>query len=157
MDDNLHTKLASLEEELSKLKNAVEYIEAAKTSVEAAQEIIVGAKNLQENVEKHAKLIEELIREIDKVDFPSRLDKIDTMIVTINQNISNLQTRIDSSESNIRGDIKQRSHNIANQIEGESNKSKVLGEQIIKKQNVNTIFLFLIIILLVGLGILIKM
>ena len=157
MDDNLHTQLASLEEELSKLKNAVEYIEAAKVSVEAAQELITGAKNLQVNVERHAKLIEELIKKIDKVDFPSRLDKIDTVIATINQNISNLQSRIDSVESNVRGDVKQKTRSIIDQIDKELEKNKSLNERIIKKQNLNSILLFMLFILVIVLGIIIKL
>ncbi|MCB9210923.1 MAG: hypothetical protein H6609_16270 [Ignavibacteriales bacterium] len=156
MDDNLHSHLASLEEELSKLKEAVEYIEVAKISVEAADKIIDGAKTLQIKVEEHAKLIEDLIKKIDKVDFPSRLDKIDTVIATINQNISNLQSRLDSIESNIKDEVKQNTFNILTFVEKTFNKNEVLSNRILKKENILIILLVVVIIFLIGLGILIK-
>lgn len=156
MEDKLHIQLASLEGELIKLKSSVEYIEAAKVSVESAEKIIEGAKNLQAKVEDHAKLIEELIKKIDKVDFPSRLDKIDTSVATINQNISNLQTRMEVIDKSIKDDLKNHSVHLLKEIENHSTKQQSLLNIINKKNNLVTILTIVSILLIVVLGILLK-
>ena len=106
MEDKLHLELVKFEEELSKLKSAVDYIEAAKKTTEAATTIINNVVNLKVEFENFSKQTKLLIAKIDKVDFPSRLDRLDSTVVAINANISNLQTRIESIERNIKDEIK---------------------------------------------------
>jgi len=106
MEDKLHLELVKFEEELSKLKSAVDYIEAAKTTTEAATTLIKNVVDLKAEFENFAKQTKLLIGKIDKVDFPSRLDKLDSTVAAINTNISNLQTRIESVERNLKDDLK---------------------------------------------------
>ena len=126
MEDKLNLELVRLEEELEKLKTAVEYIESAKVSVEVASKIIGSMVDLQKEFEKLSTNSQILITKIDKVDFPSRLDKLDSTISTINQNISNLQARIESFERNVKDEIKSRSKDILQEFE--SNTKNLLGK-----------------------------
>ncbi len=102
MEDKLHIKLVEFEEELSKLKKAVDFIDAAKTTTEAAGTVVKNFIDLKSEFENLSDRIKKLVNEVDKVDFPSRLDKVDVTISAINSNISNLQARIESLERNIK-------------------------------------------------------
>lgn len=141
MEDKINLELVRLEEELEKLKSAVEYIESAKVSVEAASNIIGSMVNLQKEFEKLSTNSEVLIGKIDKVDFPSRLDKIDSTVSTINQNISNLQARIESFERNVKDEIKARSKDILQECD--RNTKNLLGktEQNSKDLKLNRVIL----------------
>jgi paraquat-inducible protein B len=156
MDDQLHVALATLEKELSKLKKSVDYIESAKTSVEAAKKIITQSKELSLQVANHSANIEKLIKKIDKVDFPSRLDKIDIVIVTINQNITNLQTRLESAEKSLKDEVNHSAKDVLAEIKKQSDKQLEISTQISKVQKANTIMVSVIIFLIVLLGLLIK-
>lgn len=107
MEDQLNLNLVKLEEELDKLKSSVEYIESAKVTADTASKIINNMIDVKKEFEKLHKQASILITKIDKVDFPSRLDKLDTNISAINQNISNTQTRIESIERNLNKEIER--------------------------------------------------
>ena len=127
MEDKLHLELVKFEEELSKLILAVDYIEAAKTTTEAAKAVIKHFIDLKvefENLSERTKL---LIEKIDKVDFPSRLDKLDSTVAAINTNISNLQTRIESVERNLKDDLKATRKSLLSEI---TSKFGVLSDEL---------------------------
>ena len=97
MEDLLQEEVVKLEEELNKLKSAVEYIETAKISIEAASKIINTIIKLKEEFDKLAQRAVVLIDKLDKIDFPSRLDKIDSKVLAVSNDIHALETRIEAS------------------------------------------------------------
>lgn len=97
MDDLLQEEVVKLEEELTKLKSAVEYIETAKISIEAASKIINTIVRLKEEFDRLADRAIVLIDKMDKIDFPSRLDKIDSKVLSVSNEIQSLETRIEAS------------------------------------------------------------
>ena len=97
MEDLLQEEVVKLEEELNKLKSAVEYIETAKISIEAASKIINTIIKLKEEFDKLAQRAIVLIDKLDKIDFPSRLDKIDSKVLAVSNDIHALETRIEAS------------------------------------------------------------
>ena len=100
MEDLLQVEVFKLEEELTKLKSAVEYIETAKISIEAASKIINTITKLKEEFEKVSAKASIVIDKFDKMEIPTRMDKIDSNLesraASINSEIQNLQTRIDT-------------------------------------------------------------
>ena len=99
MEELLNGQLAELEANLNKLKSAVEYIEHAKGNAEeisdAASKVVASLKDIQKEYITLRSANEKLLGKIDKIDFPTRLDKLDVTMATINQNISNLQSRLE--------------------------------------------------------------
>ncbi|MDP8218221.1 MAG: hypothetical protein P9M03_05800, partial [Candidatus Theseobacter exili] len=84
---DISEKLGELEEELSRLKSAAEQIERAK---DAATKTIESAERmsslLSEVVEGNNELIKQgkgVFAEIQEVDFPKRLEKVDKSITAI--------------------------------------------------------------------------
>jgi cell division protein FtsL len=106
MEDLLQDEIVNLEEELTKLKSAVEYIETAKISIEAASKIINTIIKLKEEFDKLAERAIILIDRMDKIDFPGRLDKIDSKILSVNNEIHSLETRIESSNKTFSLELK---------------------------------------------------
>jgi len=154
MSERMHSNLVELEEELIKLKKAVEYIEGAKTIVTSAEKSVKLIETLLEEYTSMKETAKTLILKIDKIDFPSRLDKMDFTISSINQNISNTQARIESVERNIKDEVRSRSNDLNKIIEYSF---KNMGE-LFKNQNkkitviifLNVIILLAIILIIVG-------
>ena len=150
----MHSNLVELEEELIKLKKAVEYIEGAKTIVTSAEKSVKLIETLLKEYTSMKETAKTLILKIDKIDFPSRLDKMDFTISSINQNISNTQARIESVERNIKDEVRSRSNDLNKIIEYSF---KNMGE-LFKNQNkkitvlifLNVIMLLAIILIIVG-------
>lgn len=105
MEEQLHQALAELEQNLSNLKGYVEYIEQAKENsakiTSAAIEVVNSLKNSNEGLDELKINVGNLIEKIAKVDFPQRLDKLDVTVSTINQNISNLQSRLEKISNDL--------------------------------------------------------
>lgn len=57
-----------------------------------------------------------LVKKIEGIDFPSRLDKLDASISSINQGIQNTQTRIGDLERNLKEDIQAKTNEIDSKI-----------------------------------------
>lgn len=58
-----------------------------------------------------------LIEKIDKIDFPTRLDKVDATVSSINQGLQNVQQRMGDLERNIKDDIQAKAITLDNRIE----------------------------------------
>lgn len=58
-----------------------------------------------------------LIEKIDKVDFPTRLDKVDATVSSINQGLQNVQQRIGDLERNIKDDLHAKTNTVTGQID----------------------------------------
>ena len=151
MEDQLNLNLVKLEEELDKLKSSVEYIESAKVTADTASKIINNMIDVKKEFEKLHKQASILITKIDKVDFPSRLDKLDTNISAINQNISNTQTRIESIERNLNKEIERIKIDIIAQLDKTDRNIENKFTSLKKQNRVNTyLLIFLIILALIG-------
>jgi len=116
MEDLLQEEVVKLEEELTKLKSAVEYIETAKISIEAASKIINTIIKLKDEFDKLAERTIVLIDKMDKIDFPSRLDKIDSKMLSISNEIHSLETRIESSSKALSLELKSGSKSMISEV-----------------------------------------
>jgi hypothetical protein len=100
-----------LNELLGKLQHELELIQSSEL-----------AKIVQPFTEKTT----ELIRKIEAVDFPSRLDKIDNTVSSINQGLQNVLSRIDAFERNIDDKIKLLRNELTQTIDTKIKKTAVL-------------------------------
>jgi hypothetical protein len=116
MEDLLQEEVVKLEEELNKLKSAVEYIETAKISIEAASKIINTIIKLKEEFDKLAQRAVVLIDKLDKIDFPSRLDKIDSKVLAVSNDIHALETRIEASNKAFTLELKSGSKSMISEV-----------------------------------------
>jgi chromosome segregation ATPase len=67
----------------------------------ASKTIAKDAKNLSESSTKLVSSVDDLLKKIDGIDFPNRLDKLDTAVSSLNTGIQNIQGRLDKTETNI--------------------------------------------------------
>jgi hypothetical protein len=120
MEDQLQVEVVKLEEELGKLKSAVEYIESAKLSIESASKIINTIMKMKEEFDKLSNKAVLLIQKMDQIDFPHRLDKIDSHISSVSQNFTDSLARIESNEKIIKDELKNSSKSVINEINDSS-------------------------------------
>jgi chromosome segregation ATPase len=153
--NEINDSLADFEEELSKLKSASGMIEDAQRSaqttiseskiitekiIEQSKKSSDGAiqesKKLNESANELLEAVDELLEKFDKVDFPIRLDKLDTSVSGINNAIQNLFSRIESIERNLKDDFNSKISTVQDKIE--------------KSQKANVAFLILILLVTAG-------
>ncbi len=116
----LNDSLAKLEEELSTLHSAATLIEQAQNSInnlkkiteniiqkstEATNLTIQEAKKLNQAAIKLFNAVVILLKKINAIDFPTRLDKIDTTVSGINVAVQNTINRLDIIEGNLKSEI----------------------------------------------------
>ena len=105
---------------------------------------------------------EKLVNKIDKVDFPTRLDKLDSTVSSINQGLQNTQQRLGDIERNIKDDMTAKQKELNSRIESAENATKQridtsekeftkMFERVSKENNLLKILLFVSIGLTVGL------
>lgn len=147
--NEINDSLAEFQEELSKLKSASEIIEDAKTSAQltiseskkmmeelissskrATDSAIQESKKLNESAEKLLSAVDILLKKLDKVDFPARLDKLDTTAIGINTSIQNIFRRFETIERNLKDDFRDR--------------ITLVQEKLINSQKVNLILLIIL-------------
>lgn len=128
MNQDIHTHLEKLKTELNKLEPAVTHLQKADETVKSLQNItdklLPMVIELQKENEKLAKSNSKLIDKIDKVDFPSRFDKVDATVSSINQGLQNTQTRIGDLEENLKDDIQAKTKDVTSKIEASENSLK---------------------------------
>jgi cell division protein ZapA (FtsZ GTPase activity inhibitor) len=151
MDDLLQEEVVKLEEELTKLKSAVEYIETAKISIEAASKIINTIVRLKEEFDRLADRAIVLIDKMDKIDFPSRLDKIDSKVLSVSNEIQSLETRIEASNKALGLELKSGSKSMITEMGNTKNDllfhlKKQSKEIKIVQYGIIGVFAFLVII-----------
>jgi len=134
--NEINKSLGELEEELSKIKSASEMIQDAKNTAERTinetkeimSDLIENSKKATDSAIKESKklnkaasallnAVDSLMGKLDKVDFPIRLDKIDTTISGINSGIQNILSRFDSIERNLKDDFDSKIGLIQNKLE----------------------------------------
>ena len=126
MEDILKDEIVKLEGELTKLKSAVEYIETAKISIEAASKIINTIITLKEDFDKLSEQAVTLINKLDNEDFPGRLNNIDSKLLSVSTEIQELKTRIETGDRALILEMKSLSRNILYEVE--DNKNKILNQ-----------------------------
>lgn len=139
MSDNIHTQLEKLKTELSKLEPAVIHLQKADEAVKEIQSIVVKLIPLIDELrQENNKLTEsntKLIEKIDKVDFPSRLDKVDATVSSINQGLQNTQSRLGDLERNIKDDNIAKTKEVVSSVDQVKNLTKQLSESIFQLIN----------------------
>jgi chromosome segregation ATPase len=147
--NEINDSLAEFEEELSKLKSASEMIEEAKNSAnttiieskkimeelitnskKATDSAIQESKKLNDSAQRLFDAVDILMNKLDKVDFPTRLDKLDNSVTGINTAIQNIFGRFETIEKNIKDEF--------------NSKISVLYEKLEKSQKLNWVFLILV-------------
>ena len=132
----LNRSLGELEEELSKIKSASEMIEDAKETTkktisetkEIMKDLIENSKKATDSVVKESKklnkaassllkAVDTLMEKLDNVDFPTRLDKLDTTVSGINSSIQNVLSRFDSVERNLKDDFDNRINQVQKKLD----------------------------------------
>ena len=109
----INKSLGELEEELKKVKTADEMVSITQ---EAADKIIKESKELNKTTKKLNNSTERLMKKLEKVDFPNRLDKLDTTVSGINSGIQNVLSRFDSIERNLKDDFENKIGIIQNKL-----------------------------------------
>jgi ABC-type transporter Mla subunit MlaD len=152
---DINTSLGELEQELSKIKSASELISEAKettmktinetkritsdlikNSKKATDSAIKESKKLNEAASLLFKAVDKLMVKLDKVDFPTRLDKLDATVSGINSAIQNVLSRFDSVERNLKDDF--------------DDKIKLVQKELVESQQINLFLLIGILVALIG-------
>jgi tetrahydromethanopterin S-methyltransferase subunit G len=142
MEDILQDEIVKLEGELTKLRSAVEYIETAKISIEAASKIINTIIKLKEEFDRLSEKAYVLIDKFDKLEIPSRLDKIDSKIdsgiSTLHNQLEALQPRIEAGYKTVVLETKALSKNISSEM-GDS-RNKILNSLAKQSKDIKLIY-----------------
>ena len=111
MNQDIHSHLEKLKVELNKLEPAVKHLQEADKNTAAlisnADNLFIVANSVLEIHEKLIKSNEKLIVQIDKVNFPTRLDKIEATVSSINVSLQKTQKCLGDIERNIKDDLQQ--------------------------------------------------
>jgi paraquat-inducible protein B len=154
MEDILKEEVIKLEGELTKLKTAVEYIETAKISIESASKIINTIVELKTEFDQLSSKAYSLIDKLNKVDFPSRLERIDSNLVKVSTEIQEMKSWIETGDKALKMEMKAFSKNVLSVTN--DNKNKVISR--IDKQSreikANRLGIWINIIFIVALGVL---
>jgi predicted nuclease with TOPRIM domain len=137
MENILTEEIVQLESELTKLKSAVEYIETAKISIEAASKITNTILKLKEEYERLSEKALALFSRLDKENYSGRFDKVESRVSALVTQFQELQPRIEASNKafiietknlskNIVGSISESKNTIVYQLEKQSKDIKVL-------------------------------
>ena len=154
MEELLNEEIIKLGEELTRLKSAVEYIETAKISIESASKIINTIVALKKEFEALSGKAYSLIDKLDKLDFPTRLDRIDSKLITVSTEIQEIKSRIETGNKALTLEMKALSRNILS--EATDNNNKILSRIDEQSKQIKTIHLgtVITIIFIVTLGVL---
>ena len=154
MDVLLQEEVIKLNEELTRLKSAVGYIETAKISIESASKIINTIVSLKKEFEVLSGKAYTLIDKLDKVDFPTRLDTIDSKLLTVNTEIQELKSWIETGNKAQTLEMKALSRNILSEVT--DNKNKILSQIDKQSREIKSIRLgtVITIVFIVTLGVL---
>ena len=128
MEKNLQSTNDALEKSFSSLKAQFDALsQKVESSALQGRETLekVSKDNLESNrmvvseaekvFDSYSSLIEStknLIEKIDKIHFPTRLDKLDVTTSGINQGIQNAQSRIDTLERSLKDDLEARNESL---------------------------------------------
>lgn len=154
MEDLLKEEVITLEGELTRLKSAVEYIETAKISIESASKIINTIVELKKEFEALSGKAYSLIDKLDKVDFPTRLDRIDSKLLTVSTEIQEIKSTIETGDKALTMEMKALSRNILSGANDTKNKVLSRLDKQSKEIKANHLGIMIAIICIVALGVL---
>jgi paraquat-inducible protein B len=154
MEDILKEEIIKLEGELTKLKTAVEYIETAKISIESASKIINTIVELKKDFDVLSGKIYSLIDKLNKVDFPTRLDRIDSNILKLSTEIQDIKSWIETRDKALTMEMKALSRNLVSQTNENKNKILIRLEKQSREIKANRLGIMIAIIFIVALGVL---
>ncbi|MBT8377687.1 MAG: hypothetical protein KJN64_00495 [Ignavibacteria bacterium] len=152
MEDILQEEVIKLEEELDKLKSAVEYIETAKISIESASKIINTIVELKKDFDELSGKAYSIIDKLNKVDFPSRLDRIDSNLVKVSTEVQDIKSTIEAGDKAVTMEMKALSRNLLSQTNDNKNKILVRLDKQSKEIKINFLGIMFTIIFIVALG-----
>jgi hypothetical protein len=152
MEDILKEEVIKLEGELSKLKTAVEYIETAKISIESASKIINTIVELKKEFDELSGKAYSIIDKLNKVDFPLRLDRIDSNLIKVSTEIQDIKSTIEAGDKAVTMEIKALSRNLLSQTIDNKNKILVRLDRQSKEIKTNFLGIMFTIIFIVALG-----
>jgi paraquat-inducible protein B len=154
MEDILKEEVIKLEGELTKLKTAVEYIETAKISIESASKIINTIVELKKDFDVLSGKIYSLIDKLNKVDFPTRLDRIDSNILKVSTEIQDIKSWIETRDKALTMEMKALSRNLVSQTNENKNKILIRLDKQSREIKTNRLEIMIAIIFIVALGVL---
>ncbi len=154
MEDLLKEEVVTLEEEITRLKSAVEYIETAKISIESASKIINTIVALKKEFEALSGKAYSLIDKLDNVDFPTRLDRIDSKLLTVSTEIQGIKSTIETGDKALTMEMKALSRNILSETKDYKNKVLSRLDKQSKEIKANHFGIMIAIICIVALGVL---
>ncbi|MEI8224679.1 MAG: hypothetical protein WCG82_02005 [Bacteroidota bacterium] len=104
-----------IQESTKKINDATEQLSKSNSAFEKQiKAVLSGYSDLGESASR-------LIKKIESIDFPSRLDKLDATVSSINQGLQNIQTRIGDLERNLKDDIQAKTKEITSRIDASEN------------------------------------
>ncbi|MBC8488719.1 MAG: hypothetical protein H8D45_22060 [Bacteroidetes bacterium] len=107
-----------IQESTKKINDATEQLSKSNSAFEKQiKALLSGYSELSESASR-------LIKKIDSIDFPSRLDKLDATVSSINQGLQNTQTRIGDLERNLKDDIQAKTKDVTSKIDASENSLK---------------------------------
>lgn len=115
IDERVKEQTKKLELVSSKLDTQIDSIKSE--ALAKFDEPVKKIKSLTDAISNQIVSINQLSEKLDKVDFPTRLDKLDATTAGINQAVQNLQSRLERVESNIKDDLRDIKDNLKRQIE----------------------------------------
>lgn len=108
----------------------------------ASKAIMKDAKTLNKSSKDLASDVEALLKKIDSIDFPSRLDKLDMAVTVLNTGIQNIQGRLDQTETNINKNLDNKINLLENDIRTSAEiRAGELQEKMSNMHNVNIILM----------------
>ena len=165
--NKINKSLGELEEELTKIKSASEMIDDAKETTKktvnetkeimseliektekATDSAIKESKKLNKAAEKLLNMVTTLMEKLDNVDFPTRLDKLDSTVSGINSGIQNILSRFDSIERNIKDEIQDKITASQKELE---NTIEIVENKLARAQKINLYLLLGILIIIISL------
>ena len=139
MNEQLHKEITELQSELSRLNTAVRHIEdasklATKISTtgdkleEKYKEQIKEIKGITTQSQKLATKAEALIKKIDSIDFPNRLEKLDNTVSSINTGLQNVQTKFENHGRDLKDGIRDIKESVGEKLKVNSNEIKAVKQ-----------------------------
>jgi uncharacterized phage infection (PIP) family protein YhgE len=126
-----------IQESTKKINDAIEQLSKSNLAFE---------KQIKALLSEYSDLVESaslLTKKIDGIDFPSRFDKLDAIVSSINQGLQNTQTRIGDLERNLKDDILAKTKEVTSKID-DFNKS--VTTQFEKQSKENKLLRILLIV-----------
>ncbi len=130
MNESIHSELLKLQDELQTLDKAAKHIakaeETATSAAKSTEALQQETSTILEGFRELRPKTQHLIEHIDKIDFPSRLEKLDLSVGGINQGVQNALMRIETLERNVKDEIKAQSNYFSYEIKRQHSEIRLI-------------------------------